>query len=318
MKEMQGLSSSARWRLALAYAVLGNTMDAEEIIQGLSAEVVDYRELSGTFGSGDRDRAMILETLIRLEKSEMAFELVRKLAGSLGDGRRWMSTQTTAYCLIAIAGYADQYPINSDLKARVTIGNNAVVPETEKFIKQLYIEKPDEHAKVLFENQGAGPLFVRLIKRGIPLTGDESPSASHIRMEVRFKDMKDNPIDISNLSQGASLKAEVSVFNPGVKGHYEELALTQIFPSGWEIINTRLNETGEEQQSSNAKYIDIRDDRVHHYFDLKANERKVFTVLLNASYQGRYYLPATMIEAMYDNSIFASTAGQWVVVKAND
>jgi uncharacterized protein YfaS (alpha-2-macroglobulin family) len=137
-------------------------------------------------------------------------------------------------------------------------------------------------------------------------------------MGVKFKDMNDTPIEISNLSQGYSFKAEVSVFNPGIRGRYEELALTQIFPSGWEIINTRLNETGGEPEITTAEYTDIRDDRVHHYFDLNANERKVFIVLLNASYQGRYYLPSTMVEAMYDNSIYANTTGQWVEVKADE
>lgn len=60
--------------------------------------------------------------------------------------------------------------------------------------------------------------------------------------------------------------------------------------------------------------MDIRDDRVMHYFDLNPNQDASFTVLLNASYQGKFYLPAVKVEAMYDNSIFANTAGRWVEV----
>ena len=36
--------------------------------------------------------------------------------------------------------------------------------------------------------------------------------------------------------------------------------------------------------------------------------------MLNAAYQGRFYLPAVSCEAMYDNSIFARVPGQWVEV----
>jgi len=36
--------------------------------------------------------------------------------------------------------------------------------------------------------------------------------------------------------------------------------------------------------------------------------------LLNASYLGKYYLPAVSAEAMYDETIFARVAGQWVEV----
>jgi hypothetical protein len=38
--------------------------------------------------------------------------------------------------------------------------------------------------------------------------------------------------------------AQVVVKNPGHKGYYQNMALTQIFPSGWEKLNSRL--TGAE------------------------------------------------------------------------
>ena len=98
----------------------------------------------------------------------------------------------------------------------------------------------------------------------------------------------------------------------GKKGRYSDLALTQIFPSGWEIINTRMQNGVEKIPRLN--YLDIRDDRVMHYFDLNPNREIVFTVLLNASYEGTYYLPGVRVEAMYDNSIYANQSGRWIQV----
>ena len=46
--------------------------------------------------------------------------------------------------------------------------------------------------------------------------------------------------------------------------------------------------------------------------------RQVYRVRLNAAYQGRYYLPAVVCEAMYDNSISARRPGQWVEVVSGD
>jgi uncharacterized protein YfaS (alpha-2-macroglobulin family) len=37
-------------------------------------------------------------------------------------------------------------------------------------------------------------------------------------------------------------------------------------------------------------------------------------VQLNASYLGRYFLPGTFAEAMYDNTISAGVNGKWVEV----
>jgi uncharacterized protein YfaS (alpha-2-macroglobulin family) len=72
-------------------------------------------------------------------------------------------------------------------------------------------------------------------------------------------------------------------------------------------------------KNSGYTYQDIRDDRVNTYFDLYTNETKTFNLLLNASYAGKYYLPAINVEAMYDKSVFARTKGQWIkVVKQKD
>jgi uncharacterized protein YfaS (alpha-2-macroglobulin family) len=97
----------------------------------------------------------------------------------------------------------------------------------------------------------------------------------------------------------------------------KDIALTQIFPSGWEIVNTRFTDFGTTTKSE-ARYTDIRDDRVNFYFDLnkgrKNAETKTFTVLLNAAYLGTYYLPGVQVEAMYDNDYLVRTKGRWINV----
>jgi uncharacterized protein YfaS (alpha-2-macroglobulin family) len=43
-----------------------------------------------------------------------------------------------------------------------------------------------------------------------------------------------------------------------------------------------------------------------------------YKVLLNAAYQGRFYLPSVLAEAMYDNNIQAVEKGFWVEVKKQE
>jgi len=90
--------------------------------------------------------------------------------------------------------------------------------------------------------------------------------------------------------------------------------LTQIFPSGWEIINSRMDEVGSVHTKSVPTYQDIRDDRVYTYFDIYNRKTQSYVVLLNSSYQGHYYLPSVTCEAMYDKTIYARAPGQWVDV----
>lgn len=135
-------------------------------------------------------------------------------------------------------------------------------------------------------------------------------------VSVIYQDLNGNRIAIKKLQQGQDIVARITVSNKGDNRLYD-VALTQIFPSGWEIINTRFTDFGDTT-TSQARYTDIRDDRVNFYFDIGGSGNndgeKVFTVMLNAAYLGTYYLPGTQAEAMYDNDFFVRNKGLWIEV----
>jgi uncharacterized protein YfaS (alpha-2-macroglobulin family) len=160
-------------------------------------------------------------------------------------------------------------------------------------------------------------LFIRLILQGQPSAGQNIVLAEHpdaLQMNVNYKTLKGKTLDPTNLKQGTDFYAEVTIKNPGKLGYYEQMALTQIFPSGWEIINTRLNDNESILASAPYSYRDIKDDRVFTYFNIRENETLTYKVLLNAAYVGKYYLSAVQCEAMYNNNISAAKAGKWVQV----
>jgi len=95
----------------------------------------------------------------------------------------------------------------------------------------------------------------------------------------------------------------------------DNLALTQMVPSGWEIQNTRLFEAGLQVRESAYDYRDFRDDRVYTYFGLRAGESKKFFIILTAAYRGSYSMPAVVCEALYDESFSARRPGFPVEVR---
>ena len=105
--------------------------------------------------------------------------------------------------------------------------------------------------------------------------------------------------------------AKVVLTNKGNK-NYKEMVLNQIFPSGWEIHNSRLD--GTSPKGDKADFIDIRDDRVYTFYSLDRGKTKTFYVMLNASYLGKYWHPSVTSEAMYDNTINGRIGGAWVQV----
>ena len=90
--------------------------------------------------------------------------------------------------------------------------------------------------------------------------------------------------------------------NPTARG-INNLVLTEIFPAGWEILNTRcLNDGATDKTATGIKYQDIRDDKVYSYIDYLPSGRQVtLKINLCAVYPGRFYLPPVYCEAMYDN-----------------
>ncbi|MCH2551423.1 MAG: hypothetical protein MK001_04410 [Alcanivorax sp.] len=112
------------------------------------------------------------------------------------------------------------------------------------------------------------------------------------------------------MSQGTDFRARVRVVNNSGRD-LDNLALTQVIPSGWQITDSRL--AGDEQAAP-LDYRDIRDDRVLSYFSLAAGEAREYTLGLNATFAGRFYLPGWQVEAMYQGDTRARNKGQWVEV----
>ena len=133
-------------------------------------------------------------------------------------------------------------------------------------------------------------------------------------MNVAYTDMSGNAIDFTRIEQGMDFMAVVKLTHPGVVDGYQQLALTQVFPSGWEIRNNRMEGNEGAAQASTFTYQDVRDDRVLTYFDLWRGNSVTYRVMLNAAYTGRYYLPGASCEAMYDHTVNARSMGRWVEV----
>ncbi|MCL2074557.1 MAG: MG2 domain-containing protein [Marinilabiliaceae bacterium] len=318
LRQQSNLSNSARWRLSAAYSLAGMKEVAKELTDAIpetSSEFgIDYYY---TYGSPERDLAMVLETLVLLNEKERAARMAINLA-KLMNSNQWMSTQTTAYCLLAMSTYAKGQNINKgETKIRYKINDDKAINHgfSMPLLRQdIYLEGKTK-GSITFENNSAGQVFVNLIMKGQPFRDvNITPLSSELNMDIRYLDLEGKEIDISNIKQGTDFKAIVRVHNPGVVS-VGNLALTQIFPSGWEIRNTRFEQTGNLHELDIPEYRDIRDDRVFSYFNLNSGQAKQFVTILHASFGGKFYMPAVSCEAMYDYSIRANSVGRWVEVR---
>lgn len=311
LRETKGISNQSKRRLAAAYAVIGKTSIAKSVLSTLSEEPYTKRYYY-YYGSEVRNKAMSLETYILVGDEVKSIKLAQEIAKSLSSSR-WMSTQTTSYGLLAMSQYALKNGGQDGVNADYTFNGktNGVNSSKSMVIQDLDGMKKENSFKI--NNKSNGVLYVRVYSKGILPVGQEKVVEKNLEVSVSYKDKSGNPIDISSLSQGTNFVAQVTIRN-STDEKVENIALTQYLPSGWEIINTRFTDFGNNTDSDSVDYTDIRDASISNYFTLKKYKSKTFKVLMNASYLGDYYLPGVQGEAMYDNDYLARTQGQWIKV----
>lgn len=305
MKEQPGLSVQAKWRLAAAYALIGKMKPAGELVFNIQTTVAPYSSQNSVYGSSDRDEAMILETLLLMNREQEALKQAKVVSQNLSR-EEWFNTQSTAYALMAMGRLAEKLSGTLDFTWSLN-GKEQPTVKSAKAVFEKELPTTPHAGKITLSNRGKGALSVDLITH-MQLLNDTLPAISkNLSLDVKYTEMNGAPLSIADIRQGTDFMATVTVSNTSGTSDYSNLALTHILPSGWELYNERVNATSTAPSTRNYTYQDVRDDRVLTYFDLKQGESKKFTLRLQAAYLGNFILPAIQCEAMYDTSAQART-----------
>ena len=311
--------------LSLTYQHMGLKDAATDVLANASDQVPDYDVSGYTYGSELRDRGILLITRIRngQAKEDSTWQLAEAIATELSSGN-WYSTQSLAWALLAMSEFAQHSGAGDDMRFAINTTNNwQNIQATETFYRQ-----PLEQSQLSVRNDDDHNIRVLVSNRGIPANLEEAASQHGLNIAVDFMTMDNQPLSVESLAQGTDFVAEVTVSADFITlpvDRVEDIALTLVMPSGWQIRNERLEGA---QLPKGLDYMDIRDDRVLSYFSLwrdyywsyRYNDRNqtsvTVRVILNASYAGKFYLPSWQANAMYDEKIHAKTKGYWVEVVA--
>lgn len=316
LKEAHHKSDITKWNLAGAYLFAGQGKVAREIAYEAKKNLSNSQTKYNNFGSSLRDKSMQLEVLHKLGENAEAFKVARQISKNLSS-RSWYSTHDIAFALksmMMVYGNQD----NTDVLAwemTSSTGEKAKYSKA-KTVERLVLKKDrDKKMQVTIKNTGDKDLNFSVTQSGIPLNHEQEAESHNLNMDVRYYLPNGNSLDVTKLSQGQDFYAEVTIRKTDGTIGCENMALSQLFPAGWEIINTRLLGVEElDNTLSRPDYQDIRDDRVYTYFNMKYTSKVKFKVRLNATYAGKYYLPPIYVEDMYNIETKAQNKGLWVEV----
>ncbi len=309
LRERKGLDPAAALQLAAAFNALGMREAATELAGRTELKTEPYRDLSVTFGSQVRDKALMARSLVLLDMKDRAKPLVEEMVRTVASDY-WLSTNETAFALMAIAAYYGTAGIKPFTYSFAWDGETPATVESGSPVdRKVFADFPVSGRTLSLTNKADTPLSVTIYTKGVPPAGEEAEAASEVELKVVFRDMAMNPIDITSIRQGTDLVADVRVRNIGPR-ELKNVVLAQLVAAGFQIKNPMF--AAGLERPAGCDYQDVRDDRVLTFFSLAPGEERTFLIVLNASYLGRFYQPGAAAEAMYDASVHANSKGTWV------
>jgi uncharacterized protein YfaS (alpha-2-macroglobulin family) len=324
--ELDKMSSTEKWMLATAYHLAGAPEVSEKIVMNAGTTTQEYDPFSYNYGSKYRDDAIILYCATLMKKMDIAELMAQSVALKL-SGKDYLSTQSSGYMLLALGKYFEAIGISAEkgqvISGTITLANGKTIDFNQEGRYSVKIKDNfDQNIQcALSDASNADKVFVTLSWNGVPLKDEAQASQKNLALEVSWYDENGNEINPQNCKQGTTIFGKYSVKNTSPLRELSEIALVQIIPSGWAIENTRLNNTMlpdwvRAWNVNKEDFLDMRDDRVMWFFDLKDQVTLDFVVKINCVNAGDFWLPAALTEAMYNSDFKANTEGKKVHVEA--
>lgn len=307
LRNSKELSAEASLVLAQAYFLAGYSDVATQLVNASKTATPIVSGPDPSLGSELRQQALRLYVLSQLKiNQEEAFRLARSIASVL-SGPNVLSTQSAAWALLALQSYLEGRKQDAQPEFVLKAGGKTSVIKPEANVWTYY--PPDHQSSLTIENKSNGTLYASITRSYRPMPGEIIPDRSNgLSLQVSYITVNQEPFDPLKIRQGADFIIKARVSNTSGR-ELQHAALNLMLASGWQIINTRFMSEEGEPAERNYTWQDIRDDRVYTFFTLGVGETKEFTFRINASYAGRFFMPAVLAEDMYHPEVSALVPG---------
>ncbi len=292
------VSADSKYLLAGAYAMMGKWSSYNELIPKNYQPEITYRETGGCFDSEIRANALMLEILLEVETNNVQIPYIVKYLVQKIDNV--YSTQENAFVFMAL-GKAAYSKAKNNVKVEVFVGKKNIGNYSGKDLNLT--DDVMNGANVYLKGTGNGDVFYFWSTEGIRVNESVKEEDMFMRVRRTYYDYR-TKAEITNnqFYQGQLVIGKISL--TGLERSAENIVITDMLPSGFEIENPRLNVssdlTWQIKNPINVEYMDVRDDRLLLFTKLWTGATKEFTYLIRVVNQGKFRKPVIGAEAMYN------------------
>ena len=298
-------------------------------ISPTSAYFEDEEKIPWVFHSSLRTTAMILQTLIEMEKEPVfSPQIVRYLLRE--QQGRWLSTQDNAYLFYALADYFHRYEEEEpEFQVKVQLAGKTILEHffrrridrvSEKTVDIASLEK-GEKLPLEIDKDGEGRMYYEVRMRYAP-TGRIEARDEGIAVFKSFETLEGKRIEDS-FPLGDLVVVNLKVVIPQAR-HF--VVVEDPLPAGFAPVNlsfeTESRELAREIEKRKTqpwwqgfRHMEMYNDKVLLFADYLPPGIHTHTYLVRVTTPGTYCLPATKAEEMYTPEVFGRSREKEVVIK---
>ncbi len=304
--------------LAGAYQLAGFDEKANQLLNTALVEKENSAFSYYTYGGSGRNLALIVDVISTFEnKKELLekyyFYMVEKLNNSY-----YANTQTKAHAFLACSRYLNKNKASfqNEIHFEVDIdGTKEVYRKSYWEPLRIILDKEFFDKDIEVNNLGKSDIVVDHIKRFVPRERIKRNESQEISMNVSLANTNLNTLGSPlKLNAAEEQMYRVTVTNTGPI-EQKNLALNLKMPSGFELINPRVNKTVKFPDQASYEHQDYRDDRVYTFFSVGPNDSKTFYFKATAAFEGKFVQPAIVCEHMYNGDVKAIVKSNTVIIE---
>lgn len=301
-----------RFLLAAAQLAAGRRDLAKGLLPETLPAVREGRQLDANLGSGVRDRALMLSTLLAVDPGHAEIPaLAEKIAAAAGP-HGWASTQETSFAVMALGRYLRTIKDDAVFdRVEVAAGGKVIGEALESKSLILKRDEPLRDVRVKVSGKAGAKAYVAWRATGVPLAV-QGDAANGIKVQRTYLDSKGK--EVTSAVTGDLLTVELVIEAPVGLAN---VVVDDLLPAGLEIENPRLVRgnvhppvaaTTQPMAVLYATRTEVRDDRMVVMADVPGG-RSRYVYAARAVNEGMFVVPAARAECMYDETVNGTGGG---------
>jgi uncharacterized protein YfaS (alpha-2-macroglobulin family) len=304
------LTIDSKYLLAGAFQLAGDARSFAALLPTKYTLETGPQFYDNSYSSPLRNISLVLNTLLETDPANLQIPVMARQLSKAIQSAPYLNTQEASFAVLALGKLAKKTS-GSTVTATAAVNGKSLATFTGKEVK---ISKGIVNQKIAVKTQGKGDLYWFAQSEGMSATGTYVEEDQGLSIRRQYLTRNGAPVQAFHQNDLVVVKLTLASTN-GLP--IENIVVTDLLPSGFEIENPRVTEPRDMPWITNAaipEYYDIRDDRIH-FFTTADKQEKSFYYQVRIISKGTFTAGPAAADAMYQGEYRSYSGGGKITVE---